>query len=166
MSRGFRRVLGLALVAGAIGALMLWWPTETKRVTRLIEKFAADASFKASDGNFVRLAKLEAVSNRFTDDAQIRFESLGIPVQEVSGREEVRQIVAAAHRVLGRLEVKVSDIIVTFGPQPGTARVDLTASMASGKQEGFTAQEFALQLVKREGKWLIQGAETVKTLRR
>ena len=44
--------------------------------------------------------------------------------------------------------------------------MELTASLSSGKQEGFTAQEFALQLVKREGAWLIQRAESVKTLRR
>ena len=73
---------------------------------------------------------------------------------------------ALAQKLSGGLDVKVYDVVVTFGPQTGTARVELTASMSSGKQEGFTAQEFALQLVKREGAWLIQRAESVKTLRR
>lgn len=166
MSRGFRWTLGLVLAASAIGGLVLLWPTETKRVTRMVERFAADASFKPGDGNIVRLAKMEAVTGRFAADAQIRFESLGIPVHEVSGRDEIRQVVALAQKLSGGLDVKVYDVVVTFGPQTGTARVELTASMSSGKQEGFTAQEFALQLVKREGAWLIQRAESVKTLRR
>ena len=55
MSRGFRWTLGLVLVASAIGGLVLLWPTETKRVTRMVERFAADASFKPGDGNIVRL---------------------------------------------------------------------------------------------------------------
>jgi len=95
-----------------------------------------------------------------------RLGSTGIPVHEVSGRDEIRQVVALAQKLSGGLDVKVHDGVVTFGPQTGTARVELTASMSSGKQEGFTAQEFALQLVKREGAWLIQRAESVKTLRR
>ena len=45
MSRGFRWTLGLVLLASAIGGLVLLWPTETKRVTRMVERFAADASF-------------------------------------------------------------------------------------------------------------------------
>ena len=40
MSRGFRWTLGLVLVASAIGGLVLLWPTETKRVTRMVERFA------------------------------------------------------------------------------------------------------------------------------
>lgn len=166
MSRGFRWTLVLVLVAGAVAGLVLLWPTETKRVTRLVERFAADASFKPGDGNIVRLAKMEAVTGRFTSDAQIRFESLGIPAHEVSGRDEIRQVVALAQKLGGGLDVKVYDVVVTFGPQAGTARVELTASMSSGKQEGFTAQEFALQLVKRDGAWLIHRVESVKTLRR
>ena len=166
MSGGFRRIIGLLLLAALAGLAVLWWPTETRRITKLVEQLALDGSFKPSEGNFLRLAKVQSVTGRFTEDAVLRFESLGISEHEYDGRDAIRALMLLAQGLPTGLDIKVTDIDVTLGPLPTEARVNLTASANSGKQEGFTAQEFLLQLVKREGKWLIRSVEAVKTLRR
>ena len=166
MSGGFRRITGLLFLAAVAGLAVLWWPTETRRITKLVEQLTADASFKPTEGNLLRLAKVQSVTGRFTEDAVIRFESLGISEREAVGREAIHAALLLAQTLPAGLDIKVTDIDVTLGPQPEEARVNLTAGANSGKQEGFAAQEFLLQLVKREGKWLIRNVEAVKTLRR
>ena len=96
----------------------------------------------------------------------LRFESLGLPSALISGRDEVRQLAAAALRLPGGLEVQVFDPVVTLGPQPDLARVHLTATATSGRQEAFSAQEFEFRLVKQDGHWLVRELNTVRTLRR
>lgn len=165
MSRGFFRFVVALLLAGLVGAGWLWRPTETRRITRMLNELAADASFRPGEGNLVRLGKVQSIAGRFTRDATIRFETLGISEREVSGQDEIRGVVALSQNLAQGLEVKIFDPDITFGTEPGTARVNLTATATSGKQEAFNAQEFLFQLVKREGKWMIKSAETVKTLR-
>ena len=166
MSGGFRRITGLLFLAALVGWAALRWPTESRRITKLVEQLVQDGSFKPTEGNILRLAKVQSVTGRFTEDAVIRFESLGISEHEVVGRDAIRALMLLAQGLPTGLDLKVTDIDVTLGPLPDEARVNLTASANSGKQEGFTAQEFLLQLVKREGKWLIRKVEAVKTLRR
>ena len=165
MSRGFFRFVVLLLLIALAGAGWLWWPTDTKRITRMLNELAADASFRPGEGNLSRLAKVQAIANRFTPDATIRFETLGVSEREVTGHDEIRAAVAISQNLAQGLEVKIFDQDITFGAVPGNARVNLTATATSGKQEAFNAQEFLFQLVKREGKWLIKSVETVKTLR-
>lgn len=166
MSRGFYRLVVLLVLAALVGAGWLWWPTDTKRITRMLNELAADATFRPAEGNLLRLAKVQAIANRFTQNATIRFETLGVAEREVTGRDEIRGVAAIAQGLAQGLEVKLYDLVITLGTEPGTARVELTATATSGKQEAFSAQEFLLQLVKVEGKWLIQSAETQKTLRK
>ena len=165
MSRGFFRIVVVLFLAALGGATWLWWPTETRRINHMFEQLAADASFRPGEGNLSRLAKVQAIANRFTPDATVRFETLGVSEREVNGRDEIRGVAMLSQNLAQGLAVKIFDQDVTFGTEPGTARVNLTATATSGKQEAFNAQEFLFQLVKREGKWFIQSAETVKTLR-
>lgn len=166
MSTGFRRIFALLCMATVAGLLGLWWPTDTRRITKLVEQLAQDVSFRTTEGNLLRLAKVQAVTGRFTEDAVIRFETLGIPEREAVGRDAIHAALLIAQSWPGGLDIRLTDVDVTLGPQPDEARVNLTASANSGRTEGFTAQEFLLQLVKREGKWLIRRVEAVKTLRR
>ena len=165
MSRGFFQSVVVLLLVALGAAAWLWWPTETRRISRMFEELAADASFRPGEGNLVRLAKVQSLANRFTQNATVRFETLGVSEREVTGREDIRAIAALSQSLPQGLEVKIYDLDITLGTQPGTARVNLTATATSGKQEAFNAQEFLFQLVKHEGKWFIQSAETVKTLR-
>jgi hypothetical protein len=166
MSAGFRRVFALLCVAGVAGLLALWWPTEARRITKLVEQLAQDVSFRTTEGNLLRLAKVQSATGRFTEDAVILFETLGIPEREAVGRDAIHAALLIAQGLPGGLDIRLTDVDVTLGPQPDEARVNLTASASSGRMEGFTAQEFLLHLVKREGKWLIRRVEAVKTLRR
>lgn len=166
MSRGFLRLVALVVLV-ALGAwAWLRWPTESRRITQRLEQLAAAASFRSTEGNLLRLAKIQSVLGCFTADAVIRFETLGVSAHEFSGPDEIRTLLAAAQTLSNGLDVRLQDLEVTFGPRPETARVNLTASANSGKLEGFTAQEFNVELVKRERRWLIRKIEPVRTLRR
>lgn len=166
MSRGFLNVLyGLVAVA-AVGTFLLLRPTESGRVLKTVESLVAEASFKASEGSVRRMARSESLVNGFTEDAMLHFESLGLPSALISGRDELRQLTLAALALKGGLELQVFDPVVTVGPQPDVARVHLTATATSGRQEAFSAQEFEFRLVKRDGRWLVRELNTVRTLRR
>ena len=166
MSRGFLNIFYGLIAVAAVGTFLVLRPTESGRVLKTVEHLVAEASFKASEGSVRRLARAEALVNGFTEDAVLRFESLGLPSALISGRDEVRQLAAAALRLPGGLEVQEFDPVVTLGPQPDLARVHLTATATSGRQEAFSAQEFEFRLVKQDGHWLVRELNTVRTLRR
>ncbi len=166
MSRGFFNALLGLFAIGAVGAFLFLRPTESRRVVKAVEAMAREASYKPSEGSVRRLARMETLVNSFTEDAVLRFESLGMPSGVLSGRDEIRQLAGAAFRLPGGLEVQCFDPVVDLGPEPDTAKVHLTATATSGRQEAFTAQEFEFKLVKKEGRWLVREVNTVRTLRR
>ena len=166
MSRGFSRIVGSLMVLGIVGLWVLFRPTESRRITRTLEGLAKEASFRPGEGQLRRLARVETLVNAFTEDAVIRFETLGIPPAQLSGRDEIRSLAGAIQNLSGGMDIQLFDPVVTLGPAEDTARVNLTASGASGKQEAFTAQEFEFRLVRRDGTWRIRELNTVKTLRR
>lgn len=166
MSRGFFHALVGVLAVAAIGLLVLFRPTESDRVVKRIRSLAAEASFRPGEGTVRRLARMQTLSAAFTEDAVLRFESLGLPSAVLTGREEINRIIGAALDLRGGLEIQLFDPVVTLGPESDAARVQWTITAMSGKQEAFTAQEFEFKLIKRDGVWVIRELNTLRTLRR
>lgn len=166
MNRLFKRLLTFALLVTCGWAVWAMWPNEAKRIRSLIRELVADASFAAQDGPIVRAVKVQSIVARLTADAEVQFDAFGIPVREFTGREEIREIVAASRGLEGGLAVDVHDIEVILGPEADQATAALTASARSGSNELVAAQEFELSLVKQERKWFIRRVRTVRTLQK
>ncbi len=160
------RWIGLFLVGlMALGAWRLW-PNEERRVRRVIEGLAQDASFTGGEGNISRIAKVNAIANRFTVDAELHVDQVVRVESALRGRETIQGVLMVAAPAMGAVQVDVHDVQVRLGGDD-TAQVTMTASAKTGGRQGdFNAQEFELQMRKVEGKWLIARVEAVLGYRR
>jgi hypothetical protein len=160
MNRSIRLLL-VAAVAAAVGCLVWnYWPTEEKRVRKAIVGMAADATFTGKEGNFAKLAKIESLAGRFTEDADIRVDQV-VPIDPgLHGRESIRQVLGAGLPFLGSVRVQVHDLRVEMIDDT-SAKAVLTASAQAGGQKDLSAQEFELRMVKQKGRWLVGRVEAI-----
>jgi hypothetical protein len=142
------------------------WPNEARRIRKGIEQLATAVSFSPRDGNIARLASIEATISHFTADAELQVDTAGYAARTLTGREEIREVVALSRRAEERIQVEVFDIVVTLGPGPDEASAALTATARSGNTELVAAQEFVFRLRKVERRWLIQRIQAVRTLQK
>lgn len=155
------RWVGIVLVVLMAAGAWRFWPSEEKRVRRVIVGLAEDASFTAGEGNISRIAKVNAIANRFTTDAELHVDQVVRVETALRGRDTIQGLLMAAAPLMGAVQVEVHDVQVTLGGDD-TAQVIMTASAKTGGRQGdFNAQEFELQMRKVEGVWLIARVEAV-----
>lgn len=159
-------LLRLGLLLGLGWAVWAAWPGDARKIRRAIEQLAADVSFPAQAGNLARLASVEATVSHFTADAEIQVDTAGFAARTLSGRDEIREVVAASRQAEAGLQVQVFDIVVTLGPGADEASAALTASARSGNLELAAAQELVFRLRKQEGRWRVQRVQAVRTLQK
>jgi hypothetical protein len=166
MNQGVRWLL---VVLGVVGLGYLGWlnrPTDERRIRKVIEGMAGDATFTGGEGNISRIAKIESLGNRFAVDAELHVDPV-LPIESaVTGRDAIKGLLMMGTPQLGSVEVKVHDVQVTVTGDT-EARVSMTASAKFGGKRGdFTAQEFDIRMVKTEGKWLVRRVDVVAGFRR
>jgi hypothetical protein len=164
MRRGLKWLLILALLGACGWAVWAMRPNEARRIRETIRQLAKDASFSPNDGNIARLAKVEGLLSRLTEDAELLMDGVGFPARSLSGRDEMREVALATRGLPEGLAVEVYDVVVTLDGDPTEARAALTVTARSGSSELIAAQEFELGLVKRDGRWLVRRIEPVRTL--
>lgn len=156
--------LGLLVVVG--WAAWAAWPNDVRQIRQVIGQLAAAVSFSGRDGNIARLASIEATVALLTADAELQVDTAGFPARTLTGREEIREVVAMSRRAEEGIQVEVFDIVVTLGPGEGEATAALTASARSGATELVAAQEFEFRLRKVERRWRVQRIQAVRTLQK
>lgn len=156
---------GLLFVALGWAAWAMW-PNEARKIRKVIEQLAADVSFSSGAGNLAKLASIEAVTSRLTVDAELQVDTAGFPARTLTGRDDIREVVALSRSVEGGIQIQLFDIVVTLGPGENEAKAALTASAKSGGTELIAAQEFVFQLRKQDGRWLVRRIQAVRTLQK
>lgn len=166
MNTLLRWLAGIAVVLGIVGVVWITRPSEERRIRKVITGMAANASFSGGEGNISRLAKIEGLGNAFAVDAEIHVDQV-LPIDSaLSGRDAIKGLLMAAAPQAGAVEVKVHDLGVTV-TSDSEARVSMTASAKTGGRQGeFTAQEFDIQMVKVEGRWLVRRVDAVAGFRK
>jgi len=169
MNRWFLGMATAVLLGGAWFARGIFFQSEAVRVERLLQQVATDVSFNPQEGNVACVRRISGVINRFTSDATIEVELLGVGTFNLAGRDEIQQALLGARRAARRLALKFHDLVIQIEEDGQTAEVHLTAtSEAEGRgrnQDGFEALEFNFKLRKLEGGWFIQQITTIPTLK-
>jgi hypothetical protein len=158
-----RIVLLAALVAVGFWGWRVMFPNPEKVIRKRLGELAKTASFSSDQGIVAKAWNANSLAEFFTPDVHV---TLDIPGTQhtISGRDELMEAALAARRVVGSLSVKFPDIKVTVAPDRESAEVYLTAEGRVPGSKEFYLQELRLRLVKVKRDWLINRAETVKTL--
>ena len=150
-------------------ALGLWvyrelFPGDEKLLRGLLAEVAKAASLK-SDGNaLVRLGGAGKLAGFFSEDVVVHLDVSGLEGKEIQGREELRQIVAAARASLQSAHVQFPDSRLEIGADRQSAAGQVTATADINGENNSVVQELKLSFRKIDGKWKITRVDTVHTL--
>jgi len=124
------------------------------------------ASFGPGEGDLTRLANVSQLAGFFTQDISMRFEGTRPELQNLSGRDTLRQMLLMARSNLQRMSVRFPDIIVAVDPDGAAAKVDCTVVADVNAEKGVILQELKLDFTKADGSWRVSRVETLKALDR
>jgi len=165
-----RKVLSILLAVAAL--LLVFWlytvlfPSDEAVIKKRLQTIAQLASFNPGEGNIARLSNVNQLAVFFTQDISIRFEGSRPELQDLSGRDTLRQLLLVARSNLQRMSVRFPDIVVAVDPDGRAARVDLTVVADVNADKDVILQELKLDLTKADGSWRVSRVETLKALNR
>lgn len=157
-------LLVLAVAALGFFGYRFLFPSDERKIQKLLTGLAQAASFQPNQGNLARLAKASAVSDFFASDAHISLPGINPQVASINGRDEVMQLMATAQTVLQKAEVNFYDILVTVEPGKQKALVHFVALAKINQETDPMVQELKGGLVKKEGRWIIQELKGIQPL--
>jgi hypothetical protein len=152
------RMAGIAAIAIA-AAVFAWravFPSDERQIRRQLTRVAEQVN-EQSEG-LAAVARAAGVGSAFAEDVVIDL-GQGAPIR---GRDTLMAIVARVQPRTSRYEVQIRDMNITVADDDRSAFVDLS-STTSG-ENGMDAREFKLEMVKREGTWLIARVMPVQVL--
>jgi hypothetical protein len=157
-------VLALAGVAA-----WAYWTTreggEARVIRQRIEALRTEVNASTMDG-IGTAARAVEIGSYFTEDAVV---DLGGGLPPIRGRETLMSMTARLQPRTAAFRLELDDIGIEAMPGADTADVLLTASFVrrviSTGEESRDAREFALALVKTDGKWHISRITAIDTLR-
>lgn len=156
----------LVLAAAGIGAYLLLFQNEEKRVKKQFRQLSEGVSKEPKESIFTMDQKIKMIASLVDESCEIN-----IPSYSVSGRlsrEEITGYAARSRLHLSELHLKFYDFSIAF-PQEDEARVYLTARLTGKTTTGEAineAHEIDCLLKKIDKKWLFTRIEVVEVLKK
>jgi hypothetical protein len=152
----------LVLAGAALATLRVGWPSEERRIQKLLANLAQEASAPAQGRALSDVAAANRIADYFAPEFELNVNAPGAPDVSISHRSELVQAVLAARSRHPGVKIDLLDP-QTVELTPPSAVVDATVrAQAPGEREPFVA-EMRLTLVKIEARWRVRKVENVRT---
>jgi hypothetical protein len=163
-NRLFPVVVLAAIAAAGLGGWRAWAPSPEKAIRQRLGELARTASFGPSGSALARMLNCDKLASFFADEAEVKVE-LGNLVENLRGREKLREAAMSARAAVGSLKVDFQDMNIVLGADRKSAEVDLTALCKVPGEQDPQPYELKFLLKQIGGEWVIGRVETVKVLR-
>lgn len=158
------RIALLSLCAAALAAAGIWlwrvgFPSEERKIVRLLDECAETISFRAGEPPAAAVLKLRRFDSRLDDRVSIRWRRHGnIRDQEFDRRELVGHI-ASTRKYLKELRAELGDLVVTVGGDTAVAEgsAQIAGIARSNRWDDPVSEEVRIELVRRGGVWRVSG---------
>jgi hypothetical protein len=164
-----RWILRLALLGGVIIAGIWGWrvlfPGPEQIIRKRLTQLTETASSTGNEGALAKLAHAQKLASFFTPNVEITVDLPGQYSQKINGTDELMQAAAAARSLGSPVKIELLDVTIVLGPDLQTAEAHMTGKATVPGDRTPQVQELKVRLKKVEGQWLIDHAETVRTLR-
>jgi hypothetical protein len=158
-----RNAIAIASVVLA-GLAFRFWPSDERFIRRRLNAVAGTLTVPENDSELGRVSRVAELRKYVAEDVRLR--SGG---QEIVSRDVLLAFLVAFTPPPGGFSVELLDTQVTVAADGLTAQVYTDVKITSHDTTGaptIDAREATIVVAKREGEWLITGAETKETLRR
>ena len=154
-----------AVVLLAFLAYQKLFPSDEKKIRKLLDSVAETVSFDAKEGNLSKVAAMTKFGGYFSADAVLTLHTPGGGVQEIRGRDELVELAKAVRWKLTSANVEFLDVTVAVDPSEESATSSLTAKATIAGEKDFFVQELKFSFKKLDGEWRITQVETVRVFR-
>ncbi len=159
-----------SLLLAALVVLGVWgwhrlFPTPEQVIRKELAELAQTASIQPGESQLARVAHAHKLIGFFTPDAEIVIDVPNYSVHTLSGIDDIRQAAMAARASLRSLDVQFIDVKVEVAADKHSAVARLTAQAKLPGERTSEVQELQIGFKKVDSDWLINHAETVRTLR-
>jgi hypothetical protein len=156
-----------SLLAAGIWLWVYFHPSPQEAIRRQLAGLAKSASFDGPQGMVAHTVDAQKFAGYFGPNVRMTIEPRGF-FEEETTRQEISQFALGFRSRSGirSLRVQVLDPVITLGTNNKSAIVEVTINAESGGERHLLVQEIKLTMKEIEGKWLIVGVETVRTLNR
>ena len=165
MKRWLVRAFLLLVLAGlAFWGWRVWFPGPEQIIRKRLAELARLASVAPQEPPLKKLATAQQLAGLFTRDTQISVDIPGRSTFTISGRDEVRDNALGARALGSSFTVEFVDVTVNVAPDRQNAVARLTAKANIPGDSMPQVQELKLDFKQVDNDWLINRAETVRTL--
>ena len=163
-----RRIALALLAAAAIVAAGVWgwrvcFPSDERRIARLLDECAETAGFGAGEAPAAALLKLRRLDSRLEDRLTIRWRRGGAIREQELERGTLIGHLASARKYLRDLRVTLSDLDIAVQGDAAVAEasVKLAGTAHSHRWDDPVLEDVRVELVRRDGSWRV-AAVTVR----
>lgn len=162
----FLRLFVFTLLIGA--GIWLWlyfYPSPEEAIRRQLKRLGEAASFDGSESMIARGVAAQNIAGFFGPEVRMNIEPRGL-FEEETTRQDISQRVMFFRSLPGirSFKVQILDPVITMAADKKNAVVEVTVNAESAGERHLFVQELKLTFKEIEGKWLISGVETVRTL--
>jgi len=160
--KGSRIVWMIAVAGLGLAAIAGWWPSDERRIHKLLTRLADEASVPARGGALADLSAANRIADAFAPAFEISLNVPGAPEVSISHRSELVQAVMTARSRQQGATIALLDP-QTIKLAPASAVVEATVrAQAAGESEPFVA-EVRFTLVKLDARWCVSRVETIRS---
>lgn len=164
MRRGRAIVLGLALLLGGLWAYRQLFPPDEVRIRRTLVKTAAAASIHPQESVIEKLRSINSILDACTTEIEVVVDVPELRSHSIRGREELREVLAAARGTGESVAIELMDIGVKVNQDRTSAVAQFIARARLSGAEDELVQEFRVLMNRVEGEWKIHRVESLRSL--
>lgn len=152
-------VLVTIIAAVALGAGFLAWkiffPDEEARIIRMLDDTAEAASFERNEPPAAMLIKTRRIEAALDDRVDIAIRVERRDYERIMEKKDIVTAITAGRRAGGKLKIKLSDASVKISGDKAIVEATAAVSYKNGDREFSPQEDATLELVRRDGNWLI-----------
>ncbi len=159
---------GLLLLVVLAAVLWLWHtllPGPERVIRKNLSELARVACVAQNEGPLAQAINAQKFTTYFTSDIRVAVDVPGHSKYVLEGQDDLLRSAVSARQMLPGLQVELPDISVSLVPGKRAAVVNLTVRARTPADKNFLVQELEVGFKKIGRRWLIDRAETIKTLR-
>ncbi len=158
-----QRIVTVSVLLVALVALWRFWPSDERRIQRLVQEMAAALRPDAAETDIARVGRLAPLARALAADVVVEGPA------SARGRDQVIAVAMQAGRMTPQLSIVVRDVDVRVEPGRAMATAVVTVSIAgvsasaAGAWDDIT--ELQLDLARHDDVWTVTRVAPVGALR-
>ena len=161
-----RRIALLSLCAAALAAAGIWlwrigFPSEERKIMRILNECADSAGFRADEPPAAAMLKLRRLEPHLDHRVTIRWRRNGSVREQEFDRRELLGHLASTRKYLKELRVELSDFGVTLdgGSAVAEGSAQIAGTARSQRRDDPALEEVRIELVRRDGAWRVAAVD-------